>query len=85
MSCNHIMAGLFRADMLCNAATGQVASIPIRGRNQIHIRCSLSDSSLSDAPRYLCLLSDSAEWGLNQVQNRVRREEDRCWTVTPSR
>lgn len=50
ISSNDIMAGLFRADMLSQSATGQVASIFIRGRNPIHARYSLTDSSLSQMP-----------------------------------
>lgn len=66
---NDIMASLFKADMLSHSATGQVASIFIRGRNLIY---TLS-LSLSYAPRYLCLLSDCAEWGLNQIQSELHQ------------
>lgn len=73
ISSNDIMAALFRADMLSYFAAGQVASIFIMGRNLIYTQSSLTDSSLYllDAPRYLCLLSDSAEWRLNQTQSEV--------------
>lgn len=47
MSPNDIMAGLFKVDMLSHSATGQVASIFIRGRNLIYTLSSLTDSSLS--------------------------------------
>lgn len=71
ISSNDIMAALFRADMLSHSAAGQVTLIFIRGGNLIYTRSSLTDSSLSDAPRYLCLLSDSAERELNQIQSEV--------------
>lgn len=35
ISCNDIMAALFGSDMLSHSATGQVASIFIKARNQI--------------------------------------------------
>ena len=77
ISSNDIMAGLFKDDMLSHSATAQVASIFISARNLIYTWSSLTDSSLflslSYAPRYLCLLSDSAEWGLNQIQSELHQ------------
>lgn len=71
MSSNDIMAALFTADMLSHSAAGQVASIFIRAGNLIYTQSSLTESSPSDAPRYLCLLSDSAERRLNQIQREL--------------
>lgn len=100
ISSNDIMAGLFKVDMLSHSATGQVASIFIRVRNLIYARPSLTDSSLSlslsfslsCAPRYLCLLSDSAEWELNQIQwvpsvfkPAAARKREIKWTKTKGR
>lgn len=67
---NGIMASLFRADMSSRSATGQVASIFIRGRNLIYTQSSLTDSSRSQMPPDIyvfCLILQSG----NLIKSRV--------------
>lgn len=74
------MAGLFRADMLSHSATGQVASIFIRGRNPIYARSSLTDSSLSQMPPDIyvyCLVLPSG--GLIRARESSISIQASCW------
>lgn len=80
ISSNDIMAALFRADMLSHSATGQVASIFIRGRNLIYTRSSVTNLSLSQMPPDIyvyCLILPSG--GLIRSRMNTISIQASCW------